>query len=88
MSLMASEITSLTIVSSNIYLGADQRKKSKLRVNDLCEGNSPENGEFPAQKASYAENVPIWWRHHPTSLFLFRLRYKSYDYLAQQWAKT
>ena len=21
-------------------------------------------GEFPAQRASYAENVAIWWRHH------------------------
>ena len=21
-------------------------------------------GEFPAQRASYAENVSIWWRHH------------------------
>ena len=24
----------------------------------------PKNGEFPAQMASYAENVSIWWRHH------------------------
>ena len=23
-------------------------------------------GEFPVQRASYAENVPIWWRHHDT----------------------
>ena len=27
-------------------------------------GNSPVNGEFPAQKASNVENVSIWWRHH------------------------
>ena len=26
--------------------------------------NSPLTGEFPAQKASKAENVSIWWRHH------------------------
>ena len=26
--------------------------------------NSPETGEFPAQMASDAENVSIWWRHH------------------------
>ena len=25
-------------------------KTSKLRVTGLCEGNSPETGEFPAQK--------------------------------------
>ena len=27
-------------------------------------GNSPGNGEFPAQMASNAENVSIWWCHH------------------------
>ena len=37
---------------------------SKLRVTGLCEGNSPMTGEFPAQRASNAENVSIWWRHH------------------------
>ena len=40
------------------------KKTSKLRVTGLCAGNSPETGEFPAQMASYAENVSIWWRHH------------------------
>ena len=39
-------------------------KTSKLRVTGLCEGNSPVTGEFPAQRASNAENVSIWWRHH------------------------
>ena len=39
-------------------------KTSKLRVTGLCAGNSPVTGEFPAQKASNAENVSIWWRHH------------------------
>ena len=40
------------------------KKTSKLRVTGLCTGNSPETGKFPAQMASYAENVSIWWRHH------------------------
>ena len=40
------------------------QKTSKLRVTGLCVGNSPETGEFPAQMASNAENVSIWWRHH------------------------
>ena len=40
------------------------KKTSKLRVTGLCVGNSPGTGEFPAQMASYAENVSIWWRHH------------------------
>ena len=39
-------------------------KTSKLRVTGLCAGNSPGTGEFPAQMASYVENVSIWWRHH------------------------
>ena len=40
------------------------KKISKLRLTDLCAGNSPVTGEFPAQVASNAENVFIWWRHH------------------------
>ena len=42
------------------------KRTSKLRVAGLCEGNSPGTGEFPAQKASNAENVSIWWHHHVT----------------------
>ena len=40
------------------------KKTSELRVTGLCVGNSPWTGEFPAQMASIAENVSIWWRHH------------------------
>ena len=40
------------------------KKTSKLRVTGLCVGNSPGTGEFPAQRASNAENVSIWWGHH------------------------
>ena len=43
-------------------------KTSKLRAAGLCAGNSPGTGEFPAQMASYAENVSIWWRHHDQSI--------------------
>ena len=61
MSLMASPITSLTIVYST---RRRSQKTSKLRVTGLCAGNSPVTGEFPAQRASSTENVFIWWRHH------------------------
>ena len=44
------------------------KKTSKPRVTGLCAGNSPGTGEFPAQMASNAENVPIWWRHHGVSI--------------------
>ena len=40
------------------------KKSSKLRVTGLCVGISPGTGKFPAQMASNAENVSIWWRHH------------------------
>ena len=36
----------------------------KFSVTGLCVGNSPGTGEFPAQRATNAENVSIWWRHH------------------------
>ena len=58
MGAIASQITSLTIVYSTVYSDADQRKQQSSA------GNSPGTGEFPAQMASYAENVSIWWRHH------------------------
>ena len=40
------------------------KKTSKLSVTGLCVGNSPVTGEFPAQRASDAENVSMWWHHH------------------------
>ena len=40
------------------------KKTSKLHVTGLCAGDLPGTGEFPAQMASNAENVSIWWRHH------------------------
>ena len=58
---IASQITSVSIVYSTVSSGV--HKKSKLRVTGLCEGNSPVTGEFPAQRASNAENVSTWWRH-------------------------
>ena len=54
MSTMASQITSLAIVYLTVHSG----------VTSLCEGNSLVTGEFPSQRASNAENVSIWWRHH------------------------
>ena len=48
----------------NCWYRPRSKKTSKLRVTGLCAGNSPVTGEFPAQKASKAENVSIWWRHH------------------------
>ena len=67
MGAIASQITSLTIVySTGCLFSRRSNKTSKFRVTGLCEGNSPATGEFPAQRASNAENVSIWWRHHET----------------------
>ena len=52
----------------NRLLKRRSKKTSKLRVTGLCVGNSPGTGEFPAQMASNAENVSIWWRHHAYAL--------------------
>ena len=73
MGAMASQITSLTIVCSCVYSRRRSKKTSKLRVTGLCEGNSTVTGEFPSQRASNAENVSIWWRHHVEEFSLERL---------------
>ena len=56
------------------------KKTPKLRVTGLCEGNSPVNGEFHAQRASNAENVSIWWRHYGCQLLTVLLgSFKSWN---------
>ena len=63
MTTIASKITSLTVVYSTVYWDADQENIKAPRHWPLC-GEFTGTGEFPAQTASYAENVSIWWRHH------------------------
>ena len=53
MGTIASQITSLAIVYSTVYSGADQRKH--------------QSSASLAQMASNAENISIWWRHHVCS---------------------
>ena len=40
------------------------KRISKLCVTFLCDGNPPMTCGFPSQRASNAENVCIWLRHH------------------------
>ena len=64
MDTIASQITSPTIdYYSAIYSGADHENIRAPRHWRFC-GNSSGIGEFPAQMASNAESVSIWWRHH------------------------
>ena len=58
MGAVASQITSLTSVYSIVYSEADQRKHQSSASLAFV------TGEFPAQMASDAENVSIWWRYH------------------------
>ena len=55
------------------------KKAPKLRVNGLWAANSPVTSKFPAQKASgeflapratNAENISIWWRHHVSTYYV------------------
>ena len=64
------------------------KKTSKLCVTGLCAGNSPGTGEFPAQRASNAENVSIWWRHHGLQMaqHLSMLGHQQAPLQAQCWS--
>ena len=61
-SVMASQITRLTIVYLTVYSGADQRKHQSSASLAFVHGihqwrvNSPHKGPV--------ENASIWWRHH------------------------
>ena len=63
----------------NRLLGCRSKKTSKFCVTGPCAGISPGTGEFPAQRASNAANVSIWWRHHAgTSSCVFQTIYWTY----------
>ena len=57
----------------------------------LCAENSPVTGEFPAQRASNAENVSIWWRHHVHKIaycVLFHLQHRlSFIFSTCRWQR-
>ena len=43
--------------------------------------NLPVAGDFPAQRASNAENVSIWWRHHGCRKILPPVLHKSAQFI-------
>ena len=74
MTAMESQIVGVTIVYR--LFRCRSKKTSNLRVTDLCDGDSPGTGEFPAQRASNTENISIWWRHHVNEgAYLTRISY-------------
>ena len=62
MGTVASQITSWLFTQP--FIQVTIKEKTKLRVTGFCVWNSPVTGEFPAQRASNAENISVWWRHH------------------------
>ena len=59
MGMMASQITSLTIVYFKRLFRHRWKKTSRLCITGLCAGNSPVTGEFHAQMASNMEDASI-----------------------------
>ena len=59
MGVIASQITSLTIVYSTVYSDADQRKHQSSASLAFVRGIHRGPDELPAQMASYAENFPF-----------------------------
>ena len=66
---MASQISQPHDCLLNRSFWRRSKKTSKFCVTGLCGGNSPFTGELPAQMASNAKKVPIWWRHHAQMRF-------------------
>ena len=79
MSAMASQITGVLIVCSTVCSGADQRNHQRsaslafVRV----------TGGFPSQRASNAENVSFWWRHHV--VFCWGLVQDDFNHILQDY---
>ena len=71
-SAMASHITSVSTVCSTVWSGTLRRQSSKFCLTGLCEGNSP-------VRASNAENISIWWRHHEKRIRTIKLDSEHVD---------
>ena len=69
----------VSIYLPNRLFGRRSKRTSKLRVTGLNKGNPPMTGEFPAKRASIAENVSIWWRPHENALGFGKLFITNYQ---------
>ena len=86
MTTMASQITSPTVVYSIVYSDADQRKHQSSAASAPLAfvWGIHRDRWIPRTRASYAENVSIWWRHHeinvsytPSAEWQYKLRIHS-----------
>ena len=73
MTTMASQITSLMVFySTQLFIQTQVKGNIKAqRYWPVC-GEFTGPGEFPAQRASYEENVSIRWRHHDVKITLHK----------------
>ena len=62
MTTMKSQITSLTVVYSNVYSDADERKHQSSALLAFV-GGIHRDRWIPRTKGQLP-NVSIWWRHH------------------------
>ena len=60
------------------------KKTSKRCVTGLCKGNSLVTSKFFAQRASNAENVSVWWRHHDINVTFETVAKYSLDNVSKQ----
>ena len=67
---MASQISSVSIVYSTVSSGEDQRKYQSYASLAFVKGIHQCPVNSPAQMASNAESVSIWWRHHEIGTML------------------
>ena len=64
MSAMASEITSLTIVYSTVFIRAQIKENIKTPRHGALWREFTGDRWIPRKMASNAEHFSIWWRHH------------------------
>ena len=64
MSAMASIKSPTSRLFAQSFVQPHIKKTSKLLITGLCEGNPAVTDGILSQRASNAENISIWWRHH------------------------
>ena len=67
MTVMASQITGVSVICLVVCSGAKQRITKAPRHWTLW-GEPLVTGGFPSQRASNAETVSIWWRYHASTV--------------------
>ena len=80
MGLMASQITSLTIVYSVVYLSADKKKHQSSVSLAFVRGIHRGPVNYPHKRPVTRKNVSIWWRYHAKQIFILGIQQKKYHH--------